>query len=339
MIPFSFTSFGLSPFAIAGFVFGAAILFAVTVFLVITAGAKSPARQIKRRLSGISIGDLSQAREEAEERLGGKLTSVEQFIQRFRVGRYIALLLDQVNLPYLPGQFFLLSFFLGLVGLCGGALLSMREEFLFQRGVVLSLLLALFLGFIPYLVLLDRRRIRIKRFTEQFPDTLEMLARSLRAGHGLNVAIQMVSQEMPDPVRSVFKRSADEQVLGLSLQVVMEKMALRIPTMDVEFFASAVVIQRETGGNLAEIMDKLGHIIRERFRLLGQIRIFTAQGRMTGYILSVLPIAGGLLFYLLNPDYIMLLFKDQLGQLMILAALALQIVGIFVIRRIVDVKV
>lgn len=329
----------MTPFAIASLVFLAAVLVAVAIFLMVTAGAASPTHQIKRRLTGMGVGDSVLARQAAEEGLGGRMTRLEQFVQRFAIGRHIGLLLEQANVSYLPGQFVLLSFFLGLVGLFGGFLLAMWAGFLFERGVILSFLLVIVLGAFPYLVLLDRRRTRIKRFTEQFPDSLEMVARSLRAGHGLTVAIQMVAQEMPDPVSTVFQRATDEQILGLSLQTVMEKMALRIPTMDVEFFASAVVIQRETGGNLAEIMDKLGYIIRERFRLLGQIRIYTAQGRMTGYILSLLPVAAGLLFYLTNPDYIMLLFKEQAGQLMVIIAVALQIMGFFVIRRIVDVKV
>jgi tight adherence protein B len=329
----------LTPFAIAGLVFGTAVLFAITMFLLVSAGAKSPTQQLKQRLAGMGAGDPLPISQAVEQGLGGKITRLERLIQKVAIGRYIGLLLEQANAPYLPGQFFFMSFLLGFVGLFGGFLLGMWAGFVLERAVVLSLLLALVLGLVPYLLLLDRRRSQIRRFTEQFPDSLEMLARSLRAGHGLNVAIQAVAQEMPDPVSTVFRRAADEQILGLSLQTVMEKMANRVPTMDVEFFASAVVIQRETGGNLAEIMDKLGHIIRERFRLLGQIRIFTAQGRMTGYILSVLPIAGGILFYLINPDYIRLLFTEQVGQLMVIIAVALQVAGIFVIRRIIDVKV
>ena len=330
----------MTPLTIAGLAFLAALFLSVAILVIVTGGAESTGRQIKRRLGTMAFEDPLVARRTMEGGFAGGLTRLEQLARRLSLGRHIELLLQQANVPFLPGQFLLLSLFLGLVGLLGSLLLGgLLEGLLPIRGVVLGLLLAVLLGGLPYWVLLDRRRTRIKRFTEQFPDALEMISRSLRAGHGLNVAMQMVAQEMPDPVSTVFKWAADEQNLGLGLPEVMKNMARRVPILDVEFFVSAVVIQRETGGNLAEIMDKLGHVIRERFRILGQVRIYTAQGRMTGYILSAMPFVVGLLLYLLNPSYIMTLFKEQMGWYLIGTALALQIMGFFVIRKIIDIKV
>jgi len=166
-----------------------------------------------------------------------------------------------------------------------------------------------------------------------------MMSRSLRAGHGFNVSMQVVGQEMPDPVGTVFRWGAEEQYLGLTLRDVMSNMTRRIPTLDIEFFASSVDIQRETGGNLAEIMDKLGRVIRERFRILGQIRIYTVQGRMSGFILSLMPIVMALVIYLLNPDYMMTLVKEKMGWYLLGTAVGLQVVGIFVISKIVNIKI
>ncbi len=328
----------MTPLIIAGLIFLTAVFIAVAVFMMVTAGAESTGRQIKRRLG--TIEEPLPARRMMEGGFAGGITRLERLVRQLSVGRHIGSLLEQANASYSPGQFFLLTLFLGLVGLLGGFLFGDVLGGIFpMRGVVLGLLLAVFLGGLPYWVLLDRRRTWIKRFTEQFPDTLEMIARSLRAGHGLNVAMQMVAQEMPDPVSTVFKRAVDEQNLGLSLQEGMKSMAVRLPTLDVQFFASAVVIQRETGGNLAEIIDKLGYVIRERFRVLGQLRVYTAQSRMTGYILAALPIVMGFIFYLIRPDYILTLFQEPMGQYMIGMAAALQIMGFLVIRKIINIKV
>jgi tight adherence protein B len=330
----------MTPLTIAGLIFLAAVFLAVAVFMMVATRAESAGRQIKRRLATVSVGDTLLARRAAEGGVAGWVTRLEQFAQKLPMRRHIGLLLEQANVSYLPGQFLLLCLFLGIVGLLGGFFLEGVLGGLFRmRGVLLGLVLAVFFGVLPYLILLDRKRTRIKRFTEQFPDALEMIARSLRAGHGFNVAMQMVAQEMPEPVSTLFKRASDEQSLGLSLPEVLKNMALRLPTLDVQFFASAVVIQRETGGNLAEIMDKLGYVIRERFRILGQIRVYTAQGRLTGYILAALPIVVGFILYLIRPDYVLTLFQEQMGLYMIGTAAALQIMGFFVIRRIIHVQV
>lgn len=324
----------MTPLTIAGLVFLTAILVTVAVFIMVTTGAGSPTRQIKRRLEAMGFGATGEG-------LAGGIARLEFFTRQLLIGRRLGLLLEQANVSYRPGQFFLLSLFPGLAGLLGGVLLGglLGEGRFPMRGVVLSVLLALFLGALPYLILLDRRRTRIKRFTEQFPDALDMIARSLRAGHGFNVAMQTVAQEMPDPLSAVFRRTADEQSLGLGLHEAMKNLTRRVPILDVEFFVSGVVIQRETGGNLAEIMDKLSHVIRERFRVLGQIRVYTAQGRMTGYILAALPITVGFILYLLNPSYIMTLFQEQIGLYMIGMAVTLQIMGFFVIRKIINIQI
>ena len=154
---------------------------------------------------------------------------------------------------------------------------------------------------IPNLVVDVKRRLRIKRFMSHFPDALEMFARSLRAGHSFTGAIQLVAQEMPDPIGPEFRKVFDEQNLGIPLRQALIGMTDRVDTLDVKFFATAILIQRETGGNLAEIIDKISYVIRERFRVQGQLKIFTAQARMSGFILAFLPIGVALLIGIAEP--------------------------------------
>jgi len=308
---------------------------------VISARAVSSEQLVRRRLSDMEMGAAQVAiRNTPQEGSGDLIFHLEAWISRFGLGRRVAKLLDQADVDYLPGQFLLVTILLSMVGLIGGFLFAdMYGGRPPAQSYIVALIGGLMLGGVPYLYLLDRKRTRVKRFTEQFPDTLEMISRSLRAGLGFNMAMTMVSNEMPEPVSGVFKKAADEQNLGLNLNDVMRGMVKQVPTLDVEFFASAVLIQRETGGNLAEVMDKLGQVIRHRFRVLGQVRVYTAQGRMTGYVLAALPFFIGVLLYLMSPKYIMTLFENEMGLYLVGIAAVLQIVGFFVIRRVITIEV
>jgi tight adherence protein B len=329
------------PVIIAGLVFLAAVFFSIAIFVMVTAGTESTGRQIKQRLRDTAFGGFGTTGPISAEGEGARLIAqFESWLGRLPIGRHIGLLLEQANAPYLPGQFFLLTFFLGLLGFTGGFFLKGLLGGHFPiRDLLLGLVLSVILASLPYLILLNRKRERMKRFIEQFPDALEMMARSLRAGLGINTAMQMVAQEMPEPISIAFKNMVDEQNLGLSLQEAMKTLVNRVPILDVQFFVSAVTIQRETGGNLAEILDKIGYVIRERFKILGQVRVYTAQGRLTGYILTSLPIIVGILMYLIDPSYLMVLFQEKLGLYMLGAAAALQMVGFFIIRKIIKIQV
>jgi tight adherence protein B len=179
----------------------------------------------------------------------------------------------------------------------------------------------------------------MKAFTSQFPDALEMFARSLRAGHSFTGAIQLVAQEMPHPLGSEFRQVFDEQNLGVPLREALTGMTQRVDSLDARFFVTAILIQRETGGNLAEIIDKIAHVIRERFRIQGQLKIFTAQARMTGTILCLLPIGLALAIGVLNPDYLKPLWFERAGRFLIALAVCMQIAGALVIRKIVRIKI
>jgi len=184
-----------------------------------------------------------------------------------------------------------------------------------------------------------RARRRQEQFEGQFPDCLEFLSRSMRAGHAFAAALEMVSKEFADPLAAEFRRVYEEQNLGQPLEIVLKKLGRRLPRMDVKFFVSAVLLQRRTGGNLAELLDKLAEIIRERFKLRGRIRAVSAQGLMSGRILAAIPLAVGVIMFVVNPQYTRFFFDDPVGNQLLARAVTLQLAGYAAIRRIVTIEV
>ncbi len=177
------------------------------------------------------------------------------------------------------------------------------------------------------------------RFEELFPDSLEFVARSMRAGHAFSVSFEMIHREFQEPLAGEFRRTFEEHNLGLPLDVALQKLAQRVPSLDVHFFISAVLLQKRTGGNLAEILDKLAYVIRERFKLRGRIRAISAHGRMTGAALTCIPIAVAVIMFYTNPDYVKFFFLDDVGNIMLGCAVALQIIGYTIIKQIVKIEV
>ena len=192
---------------------------------------------------------------------------------------------------------------------------------------------------IPFLWLLNKRRKRLKTFASQLPDALELVARALRAGHSLAAGMHVVAEEMPSPIADEFGRVYEEQNLGIPLEDSMRAICERVPNLDLRFFVTSVAIQRQTGGDLAEILDKIGYVIRERYRILGQVKALTAEGRLSGVVLIALPF---LLFFVMlhiKPDYVQMLWTDPLGIKMSVFGLLMQILGAIVIKKIVNIKV
>jgi len=192
---------------------------------------------------------------------------------------------------------------------------------------------------LPLFWLYWKRSSRIAAFTKQLPDALELVARALRSGQSLASALHVVAEEMPAPISVEFGRVFEEQNLGIPIEEALRDMTERVPLSDLKFFVTSVAIQRQTGGDLAEILDKIGYIIRERFRILGQVQALTGEGRLSGIVLIALPFA--LFGFLLNtkPDYVKVLWETELGQQMSIAALVAQVIGALVIRKIVNIKV
>ncbi len=204
---------------------------------------------------------------------------------------------------------------------------------------VLALLVGLGVGSLPYIYLLFKRWSRLRRFEELLPDTIDLMARALRAGHTITSAIEMVSSEGTEPVASEFRRVFEEQNFGLPLREAMLNLADRVPLPDVRFLVTAILVQKETGGNLAEVLDKAAAVIRERFRLRGQLRVYTAQGRLTGWILAGLPFFMFVLLNIVNPNYERILLTDPVGQKLIYIGIGLMVLGGWVIRKVIDIKV
>lgn len=204
---------------------------------------------------------------------------------------------------------------------------------------MLAVIPALAAGALPILQVARMRRKRMHRFEEQFPESLEFVARSMRAGHAFSVSLEMLHREFQEPLAGEFRRAFEEHNLGLPLDTALQKLAKRVPSLDVHFFVSAVLLQKRTGGNLAEILDKLAYVIRERFKLRGKIRAISAHGRMTGMALSSIPIAVACLMLLTNPEYVTFFVREEVGNVMAGAAVLLQMLGYAIIQKIVDIEV
>jgi tight adherence protein B len=191
----------------------------------------------------------------------------------------------------------------------------------------------------PFMLLKMKRRRRLSAFEELFPEALDLISRALKAGHAFATGLKMVADEMAEPVGPEFRKTFDEQNFGLPLKDALDNLTARVPLLDVRFFATAVMIQRETGGNLSEILENLGHVVRERFKILRQVRVYTAHGRLTGYVLLGLPAFLGVALMFINPDHMNLLFRERLGQQMLMAAIVMQIFGFMWIQKVIKIEV
>jgi len=219
------------------------------------------------------------------------------------------------------------------------ALVSGIVCMLFIKVPIFWLIAALIGSFLPFGWLRHKRTKRMKRFEEQFPEALDLLSRAIRAGHAFQTAMGMVAEELPAPVGIEFKKAFEQQNFGLPLGDVLNQLAERVPLLDVKFFVTAVMIQRDTGGNLAEILDNLAHVVRERFKILRQVRVHTAHGRFTGYVLLALPAALGIALTFINREHMKLLFEEHMGQMMIMGAIVMQTIGYIWIRKVIKIEV
>jgi len=219
-----------------------------------------------------------------------------------------------------------------------GAALGLASS-IFVRVPLVSVAVVFAGASLPLLFLMQKRAARRHRFEEQFPEALDLLSRALRAGHAFQTALGMVADEMPDPVGTEFKKTFEQQNFGLPLNEALNEMAARTQLLDVRFFVTAVTIQRETGGNLSEVLDNLAEVVRERFKLLRQVRVHTAHGRYTGYVLLALPAALGVALSFISPDHMNTLFVHPLGRTMLIGAAVMQTVGYFWIKKVIKIEV
>lgn len=294
-----------------------------------------PAMLAKRRLAQrlrelgepIAAGDPTVLMDRAT----GPLPALDRLTAATAAGAKLATLIDQSGVRTSPSAVLLMSLGAGLVcALCAAALVRLPIAPIV--GAVVGLVL-------PFAWLVHRRSSRLKKFEEQFPEALDLMSRAIRAGHAFQTALGMVGDELPAPVGQEFKNTFDRQNFGLPLRDAMDEMAARVAIIDVRFFVTAVAIQRETGGNLSEILDNLAHVVRERFKIRRQVRVHTAHGRFTGYVLLALPAALAVALSFISPDHMTLLVRERMGQMMLAGAMVLQTIGFVWIRQVIKIEV
>jgi tight adherence protein B len=323
------------------FVIGILVIWAIAMgawFVVSKYAKSSDADKIKQRLTGTVKAQKKsgKAAKDGQSVIQSEVTDKNKFaqmlVEKYQLGPKIASLLEQAGLRWAPAH---------LVHLC---IVAFGATFLVAWLMlpiphILAALLGVVAGCAPLGYVWMKRGARLKRFEELFPETLEFIARSMRAGHAFSASLEMIHREFQEPVASEFKRAFEEHNLGLPVEVALQKLATRVPSLDMHFFVSAVLLQKRTGGNLAEILDKLAYVIRERFKLRGRIRAVSAHGRMTATALSCIPIAVAVLMFYTNPDYVKFFFTDDVGNIMLGAAVFLQLVGYAVMQKIVKIEV
>lgn len=249
------------------------------------------------------------------------------FVNSFNLKRYLM----QADISMSPARFLVITGALGAAGTLVPPLV--------RCPLVLAPVIGGTLAMIPAIWVWWKRGRRLAAFGRQLPEALELISRALRAGHSLASGISLVAEEMNDPIRYEFERVYEAQNLGRPLEESLEELSDRVPNLDLRFFVTAVILQRQTGGDLAEILDKIGHLIRERFKIFGQIQALTGEGRLSGVVLLALPPVLFVVMYRLNPDYAMVLFTDPMGQKMLAVAVIMQLIGAYVIKKIIDIKV
>lgn len=292
--------------------------------------------RLKNRLVGTSKAKKEKGSKEAPALIQRDAKTgilAERLMRRFQLQSRIQDLLEQAGLKWRAAR--LIHSCLGLsLGFMMLGWLLIPAEFR-----IVCFLLGVAGAALPVVYVMRKRSGRLRRFEELFPDSLEFVARSMRAGHAFSVSLEMIHREFQEPLAGEFRRTFEEHNLGLPLDVALQKLAKRVPSLDVHFFVSAVVLQKRTGGNLAEILDKLAYVIRERFKLRGRIRAISAHGRMTGVALTCIPIAVGALMFYLNPDYMRFFLFDDVGRIMLISAIVLQVIGYTIIKQIVKIEV
>lgn len=313
-------------------------VFAVCALLLIARGIGASQRMkeaLARLESTLAAGGKADSSDEMidlrKQELFSAVPWLNRWLLRLEVAPRLRTLLYQANLKWTVGVLLLMMLACFLIP---AYLIYLRTEV-----TVLALLIGLLLSGSPIFYVLAKRKQRFGRFEQELPEAIDLIVSALRAGHSLVSALGLVAEEAPDPIGPEFKICFDEQNYGLDLRTAMDNLVARVPLQDLRIIVTAILIQRASGGNLAEVLDKAAYLIRERFRLRRQVQIHTAQGRLTGWILSFLPIVLGIALYLVNPDSMSLLWRRELGRDLLYGAGVMTLIGAFVIRKIVNMEV
>jgi tight adherence protein B len=320
------------------------VLIALVVFVIVALAAfaiasfldqrSARARLIKERLATVQKAPEREPHEELallrDEQLS-KIPALDTLLRRSERVSAIQESLTQAGMKFRAGNF------LFLCVLCGAG--SGIAGLLWSKNPAIGWA-ALAIGtFLPYSWVSYRRQKRFEKFEELFPEAIDTLARAVRAGHAFTTALEMISNEVAEPLAGEFRKLYEEQKFGMPVRDALMNLTERVPLVDVKFFVTAVMLQRETGGNLAEILDNLSYVIRERFKIQRQVRVHTAQGRLTMALLMAMPPAVVGIMLIMSPDFVKPLFSDPIGHSLLVGSIALQTIGYFVIRKIIRIQV
>ena len=320
------------------------LFIAVLAFVIVAAGVfagfslldqrNARARLLRERLAAVRKAAERQPDEELEllrDEVLSEIPALDNLLRRSQRVSNLQIFLSQADLTMRAGNLLLLSL---ATAVATGIVLR-----LVSGSMAFALVGVLVGALMPYSYASFRRSRRFQKFEELFPQAIDTLARAVRAGHALTTALELISNEVAEPVASEFRKLFEEQKFGLPMRDALINLTERMPLVDVKFFVTAVMLQRETGGNLAEILDNLSYVIRERFKIQRQVRVFTAQGRLTMILLMLLPPIIVTTMLIMNPGFIRPLFTDPIGHTLIVGGITLQTIGYFVIRRIIQIQV
>ena len=289
-------------------------------------------KKVRARLRALSLGreydneDVDIIR----KRLLSEVPWLNLLFLRFRWKKVIPFL-EQSGTRHTLGFFILLSLFLASLGFLVGSWVTSSPFTLLP--------VVAFLGIVPFLYVYSKRKKRIQKFERQLPDAMELMARALKAGHDFSSGLKMVAEEFDDPIGTEFDKTVNEINFGVGVAEALKNLPKRIDCPDFKFFVISVILQRESGGNLAEILENIAHLTRERFKLHGRIRVLSAEGRFSAIVLIALPFVIAFVIALLNPDYMRVLITDPFGRLLVFFALLMMIVGVLVMKRMIEIKV
>ncbi len=319
-----------------GVVVSFVVLFAL-VLLAVSVGLKYFDARRKQQVTSMlqtAAGENVTTVSLLKELEGEKPTGIKALLTSMSFARHAQEQIQQAGLNWSSSRLLGTMALMTIPGLGIGSLVPFL-----LNGPVTAILLAVVLGALPYMFVKKKRKKRLDTLEEQFPEGLDFLARSMRAGHAFTISLAMVGEELQDPLGQEFRTLFNEQNLGAPLDVALRNFTQRVPLLDCRFFTSSVLLQKQTGGNLSEILSRLSYIIRERFRLKGQVKAASAHGRMTATILTLLPVATMLGLLVVAPGYLQGMAEDKDGKLMIGGAIGAQILGNFFIKKIINIKV
>jgi tight adherence protein B len=294
-----------------------------------TANAKKLMERLTDRASPSSKKDL--AIESLLRKQNDHQAAIDMLLGKISLVPKLQKTLDQANVDWRASRM--------LIYLTAASVGTLLLLLLFQANVMYTGLITLGVFFLPILHVMHKRRRRINRLIDQLPDVFEMIGQALRAGHSLGSGIGLVSEQLPDPAGTEFARVFHEQNLGVKVEDALVNMADRVDQLDLRFFVTAVLIQRQTGGDLAEVLDKISHVIRDRIQLFGMVQGLTAEGRLSGWVLLALPILVFFMELWINPDYANVLLYDPMGKMMLFGTVCMMLMGMALIKKIVNIKV